>query len=121
MIVLHHALKDLAESDIAKIHFKCLNDFQLYIENMVERVMVKFGEYKPSKTVYLFTYDLPDESESEIIITSKIYMIADFLEQSTFWGLDVLETFYLQEFDSFEEAYKVALSMKETSPLCYNK
>lgn len=29
--------------------------------------------------------------------------------------------FYLQEYASYEEAYEVALDMKETSPLCYPK
>ena len=28
---------------------------------------------------------------------------------------------FIQEYDSYEEAYKVALDMKEESPLCYGK
>lgn len=29
--------------------------------------------------------------------------------------------FFLQEYPSFEDAYKVALDMQETSKLCYNE
>lgn len=121
MITLHHALKDLANADISEIKFNSVYDLKLYIDNMVNRIMVKHGDYKPSSTIYLFTYNMPDGSESEVFITAKIYLISDLLSKAVFFGFDLVPVFFLQEFNSYEEAYKVALSMKEISPLCYEQ
>lgn len=120
MITLYHALKDLADADISEIKFNSIKELRGYIENMCARVTIEKGNYKPSKTVYLFTYTDPIDDESELFVTSRIYMIADLLTQAKFFGFDVLKVFHLQEYESFEAAYEVALSMKESSPLCYD-
>lgn len=72
--------------------------------------------------IYLFTCeDISGEIDYPIIVTTFLGYICDHLIQSHFFGLDITPTFYLQEYESYEEAYKAALDMKEPHPLCYNK
>lgn len=74
--------------------------------------------------VYLFTHEWPDKDDleqTEIYVTEKIGLVADLITQAHYFGYDMIPAFHLQEYDSYEEAYKVALNMKELSPLCYSK
>ena len=124
MIVLHHALKDLAVSDISKINFKNLDDLYDYLDNMCDRDFIDGRhDLKPPHTVYLFTYEeIIKDEDAEVYVTQRIGEVAQIILNREHNGLDIgVNTFYLFEFESFEEAYKVALNMKETSPLCYNK
>ncbi len=75
------------------------------------------------KSVWLFAVDGLDIGKTqELVIVQELFylkkLIIGFL--SSLNG-DYYENFHLQEYPSFEEAYKVALDMQETSPLCYNK
>jgi len=73
--------------------------------------------------VYIFTYDYEDvEDYAEVLVTSSMPHIYSFIQKN--WqefDLMEIEDYFLQEYPSYEEAYKVALSMKEVSPLCYDK
>jgi hypothetical protein len=57
----------------------------------------------------------------EILVTESLPMMRDFVES---WDNNYDEggtnSFYLQEYDSYEDAYKVALDMREPNRLCYN-
>jgi len=72
------------------------------------------------------------EDEDDILcsgyigISHGLLQISQYLENCHFLGCHKLEegdtetTFYLQEYKSFEDAYAVALGMREPNPLCYN-
>lgn len=79
------------------------------------------------KTVYLFTSDgrkdVPEQwpQVSNIFVSSMVDAVKTYLI-NPFILVDLMEykNFYLQEYPSYEDAYSVALTMKEDSPLCYN-
>ncbi len=105
-IELHYAKKKLKNEDILKIDLKNLNELQ----DMVDHLCCG----KSSGIVYLFATEYGSkfvfvtESHSEIqelILSHKRF--------------NTVKQFFLQEYDSYESAYEVALMMKEVSPLCY--
>jgi hypothetical protein len=57
----------------------------------------------------------------EIFVSDCNKAISDFAEKMLYCSNadDVDRCVYLQEYESYEEAYKVALDMKEPNPLCY--
>lgn len=121
-ITLHYATKNLdLDVDIPVFKFKSLKDLHDFIENKVIKDDTTEGGYKKSNTVYIFTFDMfgKEPEESEIFITERIGLISDIFKQAYFFGLDLVRVFYLQEYSSYEEAYFVALSMREKSPMCY--
>lgn len=122
MIKLHYAPLVL-DGDIPCYEFDEIDQIREYFEGLVSKVMVngQHGNYRDSEIVYVFSYDAPGVNDEEVFVTSKIYFIADLFTQVDFFGFDLIPAFYLQEYASYEEAYKVALDMKETSPLCYPK
>lgn len=122
MIKLHYAPLVL-DGDIPCYDFERVDQIREYFKVLVSKVMVngQHGNYKDSEIVYVFTWDALGVEDAEVFVTSKIYFIADLFSQSHFFGFDLIPVFYLQEYASYEEAYKVALDMKETSPLCYPK
>lgn len=117
MYKLHYADKDLA-SDIPCFEFTTFEDLKHFMLEIFERA---------ENCVFLFTFNIKDAQDtdiSEIIITedwSFIYsMFIDGYVANIDLVLDV-DVFFLQEYESYEDAYAVALDMKECSPLCYNK
>ncbi len=123
-IKLHYAR--LGIDKISEVNFESFKDIQIFFERKAKAVMLEKnikGNYKESDRVYLFTYnDLLKDSDGdpEIIITEKIYFIADLFAKGEYFSFDLLNVFYLQEYESYEDAYKVALDMKEPNKLCYN-
>lgn len=61
---------------------------------------------------------LAKDSIDEVFVSSSYLMIQAFLQKMP--CMQTQGDYYLQEYDSFEEAYKVALSMQEPNPLCYS-
>lgn len=122
---LHYAPIDLGEKDIARYEFKTIAEIQDFLELMcLSNEKAESPIYKQSKVVYIFTYqniDENDHDDCEVFITEKIHVITDLFNQAHFWGFDTLNDFFLFEYESYEDAYKNALDMKEDSPLCYNK
>jgi hypothetical protein len=62
--------------------------------------------------IWLFTTGCEN---GEIIVTENILFLIMIIEMSTIEG-DI----FIQEYQSYEDAYSVALDMKETNPKCYN-
>lgn len=118
MIKLNYDHKS-STMDIKELEFKNISELRIWLTDKFPEFIN--GEFVKSKTVYLFTYtDLSgQDGESEIIITEKLYFIDDFLSKATFFGLDLIETFFLFECVNYEDAYKTAIDMKEPNPLCY--
>ena len=71
------------------------------------------------KTVYLMTSKEKKEEEiglEEIRITQHNSQVIKLIGNARNWeGYDI----FIEEYESFEEAYKVALNMREPNPLCY--
>jgi hypothetical protein len=118
MIILHYGRgKDLSQ-DILKIEFKNTKHLKMFLQGVMQ-------ESESKETVYLLTsnhsVDLEDkcnEFSKEIIIESDFTLIYLFVDRC----LDYCDTtIYLQEYGSFEDAYKVALDMRESNELCYSK
>ena len=106
-LILHYAQKG---GDIPSYEFEKLDELLPYA--LVE------ANYEKVYLVSLF---------SEVFVSCDIASALYFVE----WTLnhyiprireevDSIDIFY-QEYDSYEEAYQVALDMQEISPLCYTK
>jgi len=61
--------------------------------------------------------------QEEVFITDNAALVVELFENTLNAAYPYFEgdEIFIQEYNSFEEAYKVALDMKETSPLCYAK
>ncbi len=103
MIKLHLAIY---EGDVEKIPFKCTNDLIGYIE-----------ELEMFDCIWVATSGGPD---SEILITEETSTIINALE-CDFWETSFVKdsNFFVQEYQTYEEAYSVALLMREENIKCY--
>jgi hypothetical protein len=59
------------------------------------------------------------DQDPTILITEKYLVVEEFLNKMPTWKC--VGNYYLQEYYSYEEAYKVALDIHEENPLCYEK
>lgn len=74
-----------------------------------------------TKTVYLFscTEMFGEREDTEIFVTENLSLINEVISTKELEFSFCID-FHLQEYESFEDAYAVALSMREGNPLCYN-
>lgn len=106
---LHYAEKELI-GDINPIKFKTNLSIYNYVINLIG---------KDENTVYLLAID------DEVIVTENLALIMEIMS-SNVSSIGLMEdekgicNVFLQEYESYEDAYSVALSMKETSPMCYS-
>jgi hypothetical protein len=110
---LHYASKQTGE-DIQCFEFDTGEQLIRYVFENIYPGFYKCKNFDKYNMVYLLSYS------DEIYITQDVaYLkrIMEFLDILNFTQPDV----FLQEYNSFESAYQVALSMKETSSLCYDK
>ena len=105
---LHYAKKDLKGEDILKIDLKSILDLQDKIDELC------CG--KSTGIVYLFATE--DASNFVFVTESHLELQELILEHKRF---NSVHQFFLQEYGSYEKAYKVALDMKEASELCYSQ
>ena len=82
--------------------------------------LVKFlAKLSPKKHVWLAT---DDGENGEIIITESIETLISAVKTGVFNVLlNDSKPFFLQQYDSYEDAYAVALDMREGNPKCYCK
>ena len=111
-IKLYYAASDLGENDIVGYELKGLN-------SVVDKVD-ELCHGKNKKRVYLLaSEDLGENEDNNFVFVSDSYLeIQEMLLNHK--RLRTCKTFFLQEYESFEDAYSVALSMKEINELCYN-
>lgn len=107
MYKLHYASLDLGTKNIPCIVFKKHSEMIDFID---EKCLGRNGQ-----VVWL----LAKENSSDIFISESHLSIQEFLSKKYLWN--VSDNYFLQEYESFEEAYKVALSMQEENTLCYSK
>ena len=119
--VLHYAPENLT-GDIPESSY---SDFQ-HLVTQVDATILNRAYKKP--LVYLLAMEIEGEtheqkSNCEILVTKYPDMIGRFLTLLYNYAVkdsDLRIDFFLQEYLSYEEAYKVALDMRENSPLCYS-
>jgi hypothetical protein len=113
-IKLHYAPLIL-KKDIECFEFKSTIEVDRFIYKMIYD-----GPYMPNKVILI-------NIDNEILITDNMHsdpIIENFIEfmcYNDYMDEDAIPymNIYLQEYYSYEEAYEVALSMKEENPLCY--
>ncbi|MBT7493570.1 MAG: hypothetical protein HN704_18375 [Bacteroidetes bacterium] len=103
---LYYAHAEL-EGDIPVYEFDSMEDLALFVLGKVRE-----------KLVYVVAYD------DEIFVTHNLCLVVELFERK-------LKSFYpfyegerhphIQEYYSYEEAYKIALAMKEGTPMCYDQ
>jgi hypothetical protein len=81
-----------------------------------------FVRERPKGIVFVLTTDSDEnESETDIFIFEKSYKIIAYLKFLEAHINSIYEkNVFLSECDSYEEAYKLALSMREPNPICYS-
>ena len=102
-------------------YFKCNETKLNYNEGLVfENLYFICDNLMVNEVVYLLSVgDDVFISEDDEIIKSILKMFYN--EQSFVDHYErEIQDIFIQEYSSYEEAYKVALSIKETSKLCYN-
>ena len=109
---LYYANIDLT-SDIEPILFKTTEDAAYYA---VSKIINKRNKIHKN-IVYLIAH------KDEIFVSDKIrvltrYVYDNITDYLRFGGKNI--DLFLQEYPTFEEAYAVALSMREGNKLCYN-
>lgn len=85
-----------------------------------------FGESKSmmqkirsAKEVYLCAIEnSPQDYDGVVFVDNKPEQIIEFIRQNTM--TPTMKKIFLQVYPSYEDAYRVALNMKEVSPLCYS-
>ena len=129
MITLHYEGLNNRNEDLNEVIFSSHESFMFWMHKLLKR--------DDNKTVYLFAteFDLENiedkdlkrfkdsNKDKEIFIESSIHLLYNTLnhtKQGSSYSGEIDFVFFLQEYESFEDAYKVALSMREPNPLCYN-
>lgn len=101
MITLYIAIGK--ENNIPSVLFHTTSDLLDYID-----------ELRKFDCVWLFCGKAPN---SEIVITESIDTVKKAIPHSQ-WDVDV--EFHMHEYPSYEDAYAVALDMREGNNKCYN-
>ena len=103
---LHYADLEL-KGDIPVYGFKTFND-------LVNFTISKASENR-NKAVFLVA---KDHETTPPFVTDNPFYIEFYLTKMP--GMGFKSATFVQEYKSYEEAYKVALSMVEENPLCYS-
>ena len=117
MIKLHYAEGKNLGKDIVELSLKNSEELKYFLKGIRAK--------DDANTVYLFTSNHSFDPEDEFNEYSReLYIEGDPLTLSmlVLSNLDYSDcTLFLQEYASFEDAYKVALDMRELNHLCYSK
>jgi hypothetical protein len=103
---LHYAQVNVQE--IEEINFESQSGLLSFIEEEINKTR--------KKVIYLLGLN----DKPNVLVTSSKLDIITFLRYMPTWGSSGND-YFLQEYESYEEAYEVALDMAEESPLCYRK
>ena len=105
---------ELGSNKPTNLIFKNHNDLCDWIEALSNKRPIQ-------SRVYLLTHNeiLEGSEDFEVFVSEQLSLIYEIIsnEEIAFY---ICNDFYLQEYESFEDAYSVALSMREGNPLCYN-
>jgi len=104
---LHYAPIELT-NEIPCLIFHKKSDLVAWVDLKLE------DEYTESKIVYLVAME--GYKHDEVFVSDDTMLVLSFIDDN----IDNSQfTWFLQEYKSYEEAYKVALDIQETKPNCY--
>ena len=105
---LHYAKLDL-QGDIPCLEFPSIEEVRSFITSIVYPLKMV------NKKVYVVAI------QDEVIVTENGLLVEELFDGNlnSAYPFYEVEDIFIQEYSSYEEAYKVALDMKEVSPLCY--
>lgn len=111
MYEIHHAKLELGNNDIPCIECKSIEDVRSYITSILY----------PLKTVADRVYLLA--IQDEVIVTDNYAFVEELFDGNinSVYPFYENEKIFIQEYESYEEAYDAALMMREGSELCYSK
>lgn len=107
---LHYAKLDLQDDDIPCYEFTSIEEVRSFITSIVYPLKMV------NEKVYVIAI------QDEVIVTENGLLIEELFNGNLNSAYPFFENedIFIQEYPSYEDAYKVALDMKETSSLCYN-
>lgn len=91
------------EGDVIILKFHTISELCEYLEELD-----KFD------CIWLAT---EDGGDGEILITENLKKLINAVKNSHF---NIDKDFFVQEYQTYEDAYRVALDMREINPKCYN-
>ena len=106
--IMIHLNLGIYDGDVQIIKFFTLNELCEYLK-----------ELDRFDCIWLAT---EDAEKGEILITENLETLISSVKNSHFnllWNSP--QNFYVQEYKTYEDAYKVALDMREPNPRCYKK
>jgi hypothetical protein len=83
------------------------------------RSMIDFIDKKTYGRNRSVVWILAKNDFEDVIVTQNAYFLQEVIGTLPLW--QTIGDYFLQEYDSFESAYKVALDMMEPYELCYEK
>lgn len=115
MITLHHGIKG-DQGNIEKQVFDTFQDLRNWVEwNIVEQ--------DDKETVYLLSHRYGEDENGEVYITERASVMLAILSsvEPVLCKIRIQADIFIFEEESFEDAYAIALDVKEESALCYSK
>ena len=91
------------------------------VENLLDEVLEDIL-YREESVVYLFgVVDIHSEGYQDVYVTDNGLLMEMFIGSNFMLNSEnnVIQC-YLQEYESYQDAYDAALDLKESNPLCYN-
>ena len=105
---IHYAKLNL-QGDIPCLEFTSIEEVRSFIASIVYPVKMV------NEKVYVIAI------QDEVIVTENGLLVEELFDGNlnSAYPFYEGEAIFIQEYPSYDEAYKVALDMKEVSPLCY--
>lgn len=85
----------------------------------VQQILIRNTLSVRGKRVYLITIEYHENEDSAIFIDDNNDNINSYLINNTM--TPTMCKVFLQEYESYQAAFEVALAMKEVNPLCYDQ
>jgi len=106
MFKIHYAKKDLGMNDIPCLKFSTAIKRHRFLQDTI------IGS---RNTVFILAINYNKDDSLDSVFVFDLWNCVRWMDSS----IVRQKTIYLQEYTSYEEAYKVALDMKETNKMCY--
>jgi hypothetical protein len=98
------------QGDVPCLEFASIEEIRSFITGIIYPLKMA------SEKVYVVLI------QGEVIVTDNVLLIEELFDGNLTSAYPFYEgeDIFIQEYQSYEEAYKIALMMKEFSPLCYS-
>ncbi len=108
---VHYAKLNL-QGDIPCYEFQGIEDLRTFVNGIIDQ----HSGFKAENMVYLIAI------QDDVFVTENLQLVQELFDGNlnSAYPFYEGEDIFIQEYQSYQEAYKVALDMKEDSPLCYS-